>query len=108
MKQTFGITAALEQLGRRQLAVAGAETDVCVLQSVLGLRELGYDVLLLEDCQFSSDPDVEAALRRMYTAGTIPSTYKSIISYSPFLKDLSGSNESLAVFREKPRRGSRE
>ena len=83
-KQTFGITgeseitAALEQLGRHQLAVAGAETDVCVLQSVLGLRELGYDVLLLEDCLFSSEPDVETALRRMYTAGTIPSTYKSL------------------------------
>lgn len=84
IKQSFGITgepaisAELKQLGRRQLAVAGAETDVCILQSVLGLRESGFDVLLLEDCLFSSEPGVEAALRRMHAAGATPCTYKSL------------------------------
>lgn len=83
-KQAFAITGesqittAIEQLGRRQLAVAGAETDVCILQSVLGLIELGYQVFLLQDCLFSSEPQIGPALTRMYAAGAIPCTYKML------------------------------
>jgi len=72
------IRDALARLGRRQLAVAGGETDVCVLQSVLGLIAAGYRVFLLEDCLFSSEPRVEPALRRMEQAGAIPSTVKTL------------------------------
>ena len=83
-KQTFNccgepdIVAAVAGLGRRQLAVAGGETDVCVLQSVLGLRRAGYDVFLLEDVLFSSEPHVGPAMRRMERAGVIPSTVKTL------------------------------
>lgn len=72
------IDAALHELGRTQFAVAGGETDVCVLQSVLGLRRRGWDVFLLEDCLFSREPDVAAAIRRMERAGAIASTYKTL------------------------------
>jgi len=72
------IVTALEQLGRPRLAVAGSETDVCVLQSVLGLIELGYEVFLLEDCLFSSEPQTGPAVERMRQAGAVPSTYKSL------------------------------
>jgi len=72
------IVTALAQLGRPRLAVAGSETDVCVLQSVLGLIELGYEVLLLEDCLFSSEPSTGPAVERMRQAGAVPSTYKSL------------------------------
>jgi len=58
------IREALARLGRRQFAVAGGETDVCVLQSVLGLIGEGYQVFLLEDCLFSSEPQVGPASRR--------------------------------------------
>jgi nicotinamidase-related amidase len=71
------IRAALERLDRRQLAVAGGETDVCVLQSVLGLIAAGYDVWLLEDALFSSEPNVGPALRRMEQAGAVPGTVKA-------------------------------
>lgn len=83
-KQTFNccgepaIVSAVAGLGRRQLAVAGGETDVCVLQSVLGLLRQGYEVFLLEDVLFSSEPHAGPALRRMERAGAIPSTVKTL------------------------------
>jgi nicotinamidase-related amidase len=83
-KQTFNccgepsIVAAIEALGRSQIAVAGGETDVCVLQSVLGLIGLGKQVFLLEDALFSSEPSVGPAIRRMEAAGAIPSTVKTL------------------------------
>jgi nicotinamidase-related amidase len=84
IKHTFNcchepdIRAAIAALDRPQLAVAGAETDVCVLQSVLGLLELGYQVFLLEDCLFTSEPNAEPAIARMRHAGAIPTTYKTL------------------------------
>jgi len=72
------IATALAGLGNKQLAVAGGETDVCVLQSVLGLLGAGYEVFLLEDALFSSEPNVGPALRRMEQAGAIPSTVKTL------------------------------
>ncbi len=64
-------------LDRPCVAVAGGETDVCILQSVLALLDAGYRVFLLEDCLFSSEPDVGPALRRMEAAGALPATFKS-------------------------------
>lgn len=83
-KQTFNccgepsILAAVGALGRGQIAVAGGETDVCVLQSVLGLIQAGYQVFLMEDALFSSEPHVGPAMRRMERAGAIPSTVKTL------------------------------
>jgi nicotinamidase-related amidase len=50
-------------------ALLGAETDVCVLQTVLGLREMGLDVLLQTDAVFSEETHTSPALRRMQQAG---------------------------------------
>ena len=72
------IVAALAGMGRSQIAVAGGETDVCVLQSVLGLIGAGYQVFLLEDALFSSEPQVGPAIRRMEVAGAVPSTVKTL------------------------------
>lgn len=83
-KQTFNccgepsILDAVNALGRSQIALAGGETDVCVLQSVLGLIEAGKEVFLLEDALFSSEPNVGPAIRRMEAAGAIPSTVKTL------------------------------
>ena len=71
------IVAAIDALGRRQLLVAGAETDVCVLQSVLSLLDRGFQVFLLEDCLFSTEPHVGPAWRRMEAAGAVPCTLKT-------------------------------
>jgi len=80
------IADAIAALGRRQLLVAGAETDVCVLQSVLSLLERDYEVFLLEDCLFSSEPNVGPALRRMYAAGVVPCTLKT--AYYELMRDV--------------------
>ena len=71
------VRGALTGFGRRHIAVAGSETDVCVLFSVLGLREAGYGVFLLQDCLFSSEPRPDAALERMRAAGAIATTLKT-------------------------------
>jgi len=61
----------------KQVVVAGAETDVCVLQSVMGLLEMGFQVFVLEDCLFSDEKNITPALDRMYKAGAIPCTFKT-------------------------------
>lgn len=83
-KHTFDCCAepairdALAALPQSRIAVAGGETDVCVLQSVLGLIDLGKQVYLLEDVLFSEEPHVGPAIRRMEAAGAIPSTVKTL------------------------------
>lgn len=71
------IAAALRALGKRQIAVVGCETDVCVLQTVLGLLDMGFEVFLLEDAVFSHENGTMPALRRMEAAGAVPTTMKS-------------------------------
>ena len=68
----------LARLGKKQVVAAGCETDVCVLQSCLGLLDLGYEVYVVEDLLFSSSANVEAAIARMKAAGAIFLTYKSL------------------------------
>ncbi len=72
------IRNALQRLGRKQCAVVGAETDVCVMQSVLGLLNLELEVFLVEDCVMTSSADAAPALARMYGCGAIPITWKSL------------------------------
>lgn len=71
------IRSKLEKLKIKQIVLAGCETDVCVLQSALGLLEMGYQVFLLEDSVFTNESHPEPAIKRMYQAGVIPSTYKT-------------------------------
>jgi nicotinamidase-related amidase len=72
------IRSYLARLNRQQVIVAGCETDVCVLQSCLGLLSLGYEVYVMEELIFSSSRNVEAAMARMNAEGVIFSTYKSL------------------------------
>jgi nicotinamidase-related amidase len=68
----------LARLGKKQVVAAGCETDVCVLQSCLGLLDLGYEVYVVEDLLFSSSRNVEAATARMKAEGAVFLTYKSL------------------------------
>jgi nicotinamidase-related amidase len=68
----------LGRLNKRQVVVAGCETDVCVLQSCLGLLDLGYEVYLVEELLFSASRNVDASIARLRGEGAIVLTYKSL------------------------------
>jgi len=72
------IKSHLARLKRRQMLVAGCETDVCVLQSCLGLLSSGYQVCVIEELIFSSSRNVEAAIARMEKEGIVFLSYKSL------------------------------
>jgi nicotinamidase-related amidase len=63
---------------RNQVIVAGGETDVCVLQSCLGLIDLGHEVYPVEELLFSSSANVDAAVARMRIQGAVFTSYKSV------------------------------
>ena len=88
------IREAVTGLGVGQFVVTGAETDVCVLQTTLGLLESGYQVFLLEDCLFTTESEPGPALRRMYQAGAVPATLKS------FAYELLGCVEEIPWYPE--------
>lgn len=73
------IQKAVHKLGRSQILLAGAETDVCILQTALGLLEEDFQVFLLEDCLFTSAHHPGPALRRMSQSGAVPCTLKTAL-----------------------------
>jgi Isochorismatase family len=79
----------LDRLKKKQVIVAGCETDVCVLQSCLGLLGLGYEVYVVEELLFSSAQNVESAIARMKAEGAVFLTYKSL--YYELVESVAGS-----------------
>jgi isochorismate hydrolase len=62
--------AALDQIGRYQILLAGIEAHVCVQQTALDLMENGYEVQVLADAVSSREPENrELAFKRMRHAG---------------------------------------
>ena len=72
------IKAHLAGLKKQQAIMAGCETDVCVLQSCLGLLSLGYEVYVIEELIFSSSRNTDAAIARMKGEGAVVTSYKSL------------------------------
>lgn len=62
------LQALLKKRGIATLVISGAETDVCVLASVLGAVDRGYRVVLASDAICSSQDDTHDALMRFYHA----------------------------------------
>jgi nicotinamidase-related amidase len=64
------IRARLDGFGRAQVVVAGIEAHVCVLQSALGFKRIGYEVFVVADACSSRDPaNHQAAMARLAAAG---------------------------------------
>ncbi|MGA0544117.1 cysteine hydrolase family protein [Brevundimonas sp. VNH65] len=60
--------AALREGGAGTLVVTGAETDVCVLATVLGAVDLGYRTVVVTDALCSSADDTHDKLIDLYNA----------------------------------------
>ena len=85
----------IARLKNKHIIVAGCETDVCVLQSCLGLLALGYDVYVVEELVFSSSRNFDAAIARMKAAGAVFVTYKSL--YYELVEAVDGARHSEKV-----------
>jgi len=74
------LRGAIDNSGRHQIIVTGIETHVCVLQTVIDLLTMGFEVHVPHDAVNSRRPaDKEWALRRMAAAGaTITSTESAL------------------------------
>jgi nicotinamidase-related amidase len=75
VKPTFAVTgtpelvARIDGTGRTTTVLVGFETDVCVAQSAIGLREKGMRVVVVEDAVFSPGEMHDRGLARMVAAG---------------------------------------
>ena len=63
------ILAAVEATGRRTTVLVGAETDVCVAQSAVGLSDRGFRVVVVADATFSPGEMHDHGLAHMREAG---------------------------------------
>jgi len=63
------ILAAVEATSRRTAVLVGAETDVCVAQSALGLLDRGFMVAVVADATYAPGAMHEHGLRRIAGAG---------------------------------------
>lgn len=81
--------------GKEFVIVAGIESHVCVLQTVLDLKQNGYKPVVVEDCVSSRTPEnKKTAIERMRQEGAIITTCESLLFE---LLRYSGTDEFRAI-----------
>jgi nicotinamidase-related amidase len=66
--------------GKKFVIVCGIEAHICVLQTVIDLKEAGYVPVLVADCISSrKESDKQVALERARQEGAIVTTYESLL-----------------------------
>jgi nicotinamidase-related amidase len=71
---------ALAVSGKENVIIAGIESHVCVLQTVIDLIRNGYHPVVVEDCISSRRPnDKRIAVERMRKEGAVITTYESLL-----------------------------
>lgn len=84
--------------------VVGAETDVCVMETVLGLLEKGKKVVLVDDAVYTSEANDGVARERMAMAGAEFITTEKLVQQISANKVLKGKTRSdLPVLDYMPR-----
>lgn len=85
-KGTFGaydepeFKALIDGYGRKNVLIFGTETHICALQTSLGLKEAGYNVMMVEDCCGSRKArDKENGIRRAMGEGIMISAAESVL-----------------------------
>ena len=91
-KMVFGLAgqadifAQVAAAGRQTAVLVVLETDVCVAQSALGLRQAGYRVSVVEDACGSPPPNHDVGIQRMREAGVVVTSTKAL--YYEWVRDL--------------------
>jgi nicotinamidase-related amidase len=86
---------SLVDAGKKTVLIAGIESHVCVLQTVIDLIHLGFQPVVIEDCVSSRKiNDKRIAMKRMRQEGAILSTCESILFE---LTRLSGTDQFKAI-----------
>jgi len=70
----------LKATGRTQIIITGMESHVCVLQTVIELRDAGFDVHVVKDAVMSrSKENWQTAIEVMTLAGAVPTCTESVV-----------------------------
>ena len=73
-----GFLDTMARSGRRQIILTGMETHVCVLQTVIELRDAGFEVHLVKDAVMSrSKQNWLTAIEAMTLTGAVPTCTES-------------------------------
>jgi nicotinamidase-related amidase len=71
---------AIKASGRTQVIVTGMETHVCVLQTVIDLRDAGYEVHLVKDAVMSRNKqNWQTAIEAITLTGAVPTCTESVL-----------------------------
>ena len=66
--------------GKKFVIVCGIEAHICVLQTVIDLKEAGYVPVLVADCISSrKESDKQIAIERARQEGAVVTTYESLL-----------------------------
>ena len=80
LMDTEEIKEKITSYGKKNVVVCGTEAHICVLQTVIDLREAGYNVFLVTDCIGSrKNSDKEASIKRAMAEGAFICTYESVL-----------------------------
>jgi len=70
----------LKRSGRTQVIITGMETHVCVLQTVIELRDAGFEVHVVNDAVMSrSKRNWQTAMEAMTLTGAVPTCTESVL-----------------------------
>ena len=72
------ILAAIVRTGRQTAVLVGLETDVCIMQSALGLMAHGYRAVVIADATCSPGEAHAAGLARLRAAGVLITDTKGL------------------------------
>lgn len=75
-----GFVEKLKETGRTQIIITGMETHVCVLQTVIELRDAGFEVHVVKDAVMSrSKQNWKTAMEAMSLTGAVPTCTESVV-----------------------------
>ncbi len=70
----------LEIHSQKTVLLAGIESHICVMQTALDLKSLGFNPVVIEDCVASRNPENKRiAINRMIQAGILVTSYESLL-----------------------------